>query len=196
MKRMLIAVLCLFGIVPMIATVKAAGMCVVEAEGCRDLQTGKLYVRSGNKYIDPETNEVFMENEPVRIPAAGKQSDIRVPRTPVRTMPEPPRDPVTGRIIQPGKNVFVQETEQTEETITGGSRVVPIIGGGGRMAIIPSIDEKRTTTRTYTRATTCEGLKAEINSLHGQWSSRKDWDRAEVGARIDNLEAQYRSDCR
>lgn len=171
---------CSAGMMFIATTLQAAGMCAVEAGGCRDLQTGKLYVRSGDKYIDPETNEVFMENEPVRVPAPGKQSDIRVPRTSVRAVPESSRDPATGKIIQPEKRVFIQDTEKT--IVREGTRPDGPITG--------------TATHTFTRTTTCRALKDELNSLNSAWISRKDWDRVEVGERIDKLESQYRSECR
>lgn len=36
-------------------SVLAQGFCVAENGGCRDIQTGKLYVPDGYKVVDPET---------------------------------------------------------------------------------------------------------------------------------------------
>ena len=47
-------------------SVSAQGFCVAENEGCRDIQTGKLYVPDGNKLVDPETKQVYLENQEVR----------------------------------------------------------------------------------------------------------------------------------
>jgi len=131
-------------------------------------------------------------------------SNVYTPRASGNVMPEWPRDPRTGRIIQPGKQVEVQETERKTETVQGSAHIpgsfitVPGISGGG--VFVPgrsvSIDETRTTERKYSRATTCQGLKSEIDGLNRKWSKLEDWNRADVNKRIDKLEAEYQEQCR
>jgi len=69
----------------MTTSVSAQGLCVVENGGCRDAQTGKLYVPDGNKLVDPETKQVYLENQEVRSSIKGGVNVIR------------PSDAVTSR---------------------------------------------------------------------------------------------------
>ena len=184
-------------------SVSAQGFCVAESGGCRDAQTGKLYVPDGNKLVDPETKQAYLENQPVEI----NSSKLNMPQSSGNVMPEGARDPRTGRIIQTGKQLGVQETEKSTETVNVPGRRVPISGGlvittegdvaiTGGTAWIPPSTEKKVIERTYSRTTTCSDLKSEIEGLHRKWSTLEKWNRDDVGKRIDKFEAEYQAQCR
>lgn len=44
-------------------TVSAAGICILENGGCKDLSTGQVYVRSGDALVDPVTGKAVMAIE-------------------------------------------------------------------------------------------------------------------------------------
>ena len=127
-----------------------------------------------------------------------------MPRAVSNTIQGATRDPATGRILQPGKKVNIQETEQITETIQGSAYVpgsfVSVPGMGDTVVHVPGkhvpITETRTTTRQYSRATTCQDLKTEIDGLNQKWSELKPWNRADVSQRIDRLEGEYQDQCR
>lgn len=196
------AIICMaVGLMP--ASVSAVDICVQGNGGCQDLRTGRVYVPEGNKLVDPETRRTFMENPPVPV----DPGRIQVLRGSGSTKPEPPRDPATGWIVQGGKRVGITETEIKKETIMIPARRIRVPGGlaitprgavpvWGGPAWIPPSTEVVTSTRTYTRTTTCSGLKDEIDALNRTWSKRESWNRAEVSERIDKLEMRYRDECR
>lgn len=66
-------------IVMFVASLAAAQeFCVMQAQGCRDLRTGKLYVDRGGRLIDPVTGAVYWQ-----------------------APPPPPRDPTPSRAPDP-----------------------------------------------------------------------------------------------
>lgn len=61
----------------------AGGFCVVEKDGCRDAQTGKLYIQEGNRLVAPETGQVYTEDQPVIItPRPPGSSSANTPPSP------------------------------------------------------------------------------------------------------------------
>jgi clan AA aspartic protease (TIGR02281 family) len=72
MKLAPILLACIVGCL-ITTSASARGFCVVEKGGCRDSQTGKLYVQEGNQLVDPETKQVYTEDQPVEI---NSQKDI------------------------------------------------------------------------------------------------------------------------
>ena len=182
-------------------SVSAQGICVEENKGCRDIQTGKLYVQEGNQLVDPETKQVYMTVQPVEINSI---KSIDTTRASGNRSTDVARDPATGRILQPGKKVEIQETEQVTETIKGKAFVpgsyVFVPGTSGTVIHVPGrhvpVTGTKTTTRQFPRETTCQGLKTEIERLNQKWSTLKAWDRADVSQRIDKLEGEYQDQCR
>lgn len=190
MKKLLPLWMCMLAGL-MSSSAPAMDICVQENSGCKDLRTGRVYVSEGNKLVDPETRQIYAVIPPVQVDA-GKGTEILRPRN---TGPSPPRDPITGRIIQDNKRVKILETEETKGTVRIPGRTLPIIEGG-RLLTIPPRDVPVITRYNYVRTTTCAGLKAEIAALNRKWSELERWNRAEVSDRIDKLEAQYSDECR
>jgi hypothetical protein len=69
------------------ASTSAMGFCVVENNGCRDLETGKLYVQEGDQLVDPETKQIYSEIRSVE--------PIPKENTTSRTLEAPPANPAS-----------------------------------------------------------------------------------------------------
>jgi clan AA aspartic protease (TIGR02281 family) len=96
MKNALILLIYIVGCL-MSASSSARGFCVVEKEGCRDSQTGKLYVQEGSQLVDPETKQVYAEDRPVEI-YSPKDVTSRTPqRSSVNPLSHPDVDPSGNR---------------------------------------------------------------------------------------------------
>lgn len=99
-------------ITAMASTVSAAGICIQGNGGCKDLITNQVYVRSGDRLMDSDTQRPVMTIEPFKWHVVTEQDRLDTSRRKVEAIAQAKAEAVRERIEAANQRVWAYQAQQ------------------------------------------------------------------------------------